>query len=209
MADVDGATMNFLVPKDRDIMVLYYFDEYLMTKHSGLKKSILKFYKDPGTGRLHFDFISVHTIYTGIAAFPQGGDFLGHVRLMGRARQTVDQKISNRPDSVLLQFFNAAQNGFYEGVVLYSSQGDVSKGKAKPYIGCKKILVQKSTITDQEPGMLARTYCRSTPYEQIMQDPEMARIHERCDKFDVHNGILFVIGPVSYTHLTLPTICSV
>lgn len=196
MAEVGvEAPQTFIVPSDREIYVLYYFDEYNITKHSGLKKSILKFHKEPSTGRLHFDFISVHTIYSGIAAFPPDGKSLGHVRLMGRARSTVDKKISNRPDSVLLQFFNAPRDGFMEGVVLYSSEGDPSKGRAKPYIGCKKILVQKSTITDQEPNMLAQTYCRSTPYEQVMQDPELGRIHERCDKFDVHNGILFVIGP--------------
>ena len=195
VAETDGPSTEFLIPSDREIFVLYYFDEYLMTKHSGLKKSILKFYKDAKTQRLHFDFISVHTIYTGIAAFPTDGKMLGHVRLMGRARQTVDPKISNRPDSVLLQFFNAPSEGFYEGVVLYSSQGDTQKGKAKPYIGCKKILVQKSGITDQEPNMLARSYCRTTPYEQVMGDPEQSSIHDRCDKFDVHNGILFIIGP--------------
>lgn len=188
-----GQQPQFLVPKDRQIMVLYYFDEYNTGERYGLKKSILKFYKDHNTGRLQFDFISVHTIYTGIASFPVGGKSLGYVRLLGKQRQNIDAGISNRPDTVLLQFFNQEKEGFYEGMVLYSSQGDAARLKNKPYIAVKKILVQNSAITDQEPNMLARTYCRSIPYSQLPDD--MWGIHQRCLHFEVHNGILFLIGP--------------
>ncbi|GEM_PF-7066951 len=194
MSDASGQPTTTLVPKDRQIMLLHYFDEYNPGERYGLKKSVLKFYKDHNTGRLHFDFISVHSIYSGIASFARPNAGLGYVRLLGKHRQNIDANISNRPDTVLLQFFNQPKSGYYEGLVLYSSEGDATHGKGKPYIAAKKILVEESAITDQEPNMLARTYCRSVSYAQL-NDATLFQIHDRCMHFEVRNGILFLIGP--------------
>lgn len=193
MSEAGSGTLDVLIPKDRQIMVLYYFDEYNTGERFGLKKSILKFYKDDKTQRLMFDFISVHSIYTGIASFSTDNKALGYVRLLGKMRLKVDQSISNRPDTVMLQFFNVANDGFYEGMVLYSSEGDIQRQRSRPYIAVKKLLVEPSAINDQEPNTLARTYCRTTPYAS-MQDPKMHMISDRCLKFEVKNGILFLIG---------------
>jgi len=74
-------------------------------------------------------------------------------------------------------------------------RGDREKGKGKPDSGGKRCRVQSASISGQGPNRRARNYGRSTPYEQVMADPEQSGLHDRCDKFDVHNGILFIIGP--------------
>ena len=180
---------DFLTPKDRQINHLWYFDEYNVGERYGLKKSVLKFYKDQHSNRLHFDFISIHTIYSGLASFSAPGE-QGYIRLLGKTRATLDKTITNRPDTVLLQCFNQPKDGYYEGLILYSSQG----GERKPYIAAKKMLVEKTNITDQEPKALAETYCRSLPYDQI-DDMRIRDIYERCQRFSVRNGVLFLIGP--------------
>jgi len=75
-------------------------------------------------------------------------------------------------------------------MILYSSQG----GERKPYIAAKKMLVEKTATTDQEPKTLADNYCRSMPYDQI-DDMRIRDIYERCQQFSVRNGVLFLIGP--------------
>ena len=186
---------SYFVPRDKQIMLLYYFDEYNAGDRFGLKRSVLKFYKDHNTNRLYFDFISVHTIYTGLASF-LGPNIFGYIRLLGKARQKVDQNISNRPDAVLLQFFNDPVDGFYEGLVLYSSEGDAARVKNRPYIAVKKILVEPSPITEQEPNTLSRSYCQSIPY-RALNDSRLQDLHARCMKFDVNKGILFLVGSLS------------
>lgn len=180
---------DFLTPKDRDIYQLWYFDEYNVRDRYGLKKSILKFYQDQTSNRLHFDFISVHTIYSGLASYSAPGE-IGYMRLLGKTRATLDKSITNRPDTVLLQSFNQHKDGYYEGMILYSSQG----GERKPYIAAKKMLIEKTAITDQEPKTLADNYCRSLDYDQI-EDARIRDIYERCQHFSVRNGVLFLIGP--------------
>jgi len=180
---------GFMTPKDRDIYFLCYFDEYNTGERYGIKKSILKFYKDEQTGRLLFDFISVHTIYSGLASVSANND-VGYIRLLGKTRMRVDKSISNRPDTVLLQSFNVPRDGYYEGLILYSSQG----GESKPYIASKKMLVERTGITDQDPKILASNYCRSIPYANI-DDARTRDIYERCQQFSVRNGVLFLIGP--------------
>lgn len=179
----------FLTPKARDIYYLWYFDEYNTGDRYGIKKSILKFYKDDQTNRLLFDFISVHTVYSGLASVSATND-VGYLRLLGKTRMTLDKSISNRPDTVLLQSFNVAKDGYYEGLILYSSQG----GEKKPYIASKKMLVERTAITDQDPKILGSNYCRSIAYDQI-DDPKIRDIYERCQQFSVRNGVLFLIGP--------------
>ncbi|MEM6490498.1 MAG: hypothetical protein AAF684_01130 [Pseudomonadota bacterium] len=180
---------EFLIPKDRDIYQLWYFDEYNVGERYGLKKSILKFYKDQTNNRLFFDFISIHTIYSGLASFSAPGE-IGYMRLLGKTRATLDKTISNRPDTVLLQCFNRDKDGYFEGMILYSSQG----GERKPYIAAKKMLVERTSITDQEPKILADNYCRSLAYDKI-DDMRTRDIYERCQQFSVRNGVLFLIGP--------------
>lgn len=180
---------SFLRPKDREIYYLWYFDEYNTGERYGLKKSILKFYKDEQNNRLHFDFISIHTVYSGLASVSSSTE-IGYMRLLGKTRLTLDKSITNRPDTVLLQSFNAAKDGYFEGLILYSSQG----GERKPYIASKKMLVERTGITDQDPKILASNYCRSIAYNQI-DDPKTRDIYERCQQFSVRNGILFLIGP--------------